>query len=110
LTSSGLGDSATQCSFAGGCKYEVKGTEGLTTQLKNHPNDYYVKICEKKCTFLEESTAGNAVCHTPGVSTTYSNANFDIEREQPALDSGKYFGSMDMEQIVKAFNGVLTDR
>jgi len=78
--------------------------------LKNFPNDYYVKICEKKCTFLEESTAGKAVCATPGVSTTYSNENFDIEKEKPALNSGVYFGSFKMEEVQKAFNGILTDR
>ena len=76
LTSS---SSDMQCSFAGGCIFNVIVTPGLMSLMKHRPTDNYVKICENKCIFVEStSTAGNIKCSTPPVSTVYSNENFGI--------------------------------
>lgn len=106
LTSSTTG---LECSFAGGCKYEVQGSAGLSSLLEASPAHNYIKVCEKKCELIAaDSTATAAWCQTPGVSTTYSNAEFGIEKQSPRLDSGKYFAS-DPAEAYKAFNNVLTD-
>lgn len=106
LTSSTTG---LECSFAGGCKYKVEGTAGLTSLLKSNSANNYIKMCEKKCELIAaDSTATAAYCKVPGVSTTYSNGNFDIERQVERLDSGKYFASK-QDEAYKAFNNVLTD-
>jgi hypothetical protein len=63
--------------------------------LKTAPADNYIKVCEKKCVYdAVASKAGDVKCTLPGVATTYSNANFGIEKPTDALNSGVYFGSM----------------
>lgn len=106
LTSSSTG---LECSFAGGCKYKVVGTSGLTSLLKTDSATNYIKVCEKKCELITaDSTSTETYCKTPGVSTTYSNTNYGIERQSDRLDSGKYFATV-QEEAYKAFNNVLTD-
>jgi hypothetical protein len=106
LTSSSTG---LECSFAGGCKYKVEGTAGLTSLLKSSSATNYIKVCEKKCELIAaDSTSTATWCKTPGVSTTYSNANYGIEKQSERLDSGKYFAT-NQDEAYKAFNNVLTD-
>jgi hypothetical protein len=99
LTTSSTGLS---CSFQGGCLYSVSGTEGFTTLLKAAPADNYIKVCERKCTFDESSTAGETKCVLPSLPTTYSNTNFEIEPVSENLNSGIYFGA---DSAKLAFDG-----
>ena len=108
LTSSSTG---MQCSFAGGCSFNVKATAGLMAIMNNSPADNYIKVCEKKCTFIKStSTAGDINCSTPPLSTTYSNENFEIEVESENLNSGVTFGTATDKTYALAFNGINTDQ
>jgi len=108
LTSS---SSSLQCSYAGGCSFNVKATAGLMSIMKERPTENYIKVCEKKCTLIEKtSTAGDINCSTPPLSTIYSNDNFGIEVESESLNSGVYFGTASDKSYSKAFNLINTDQ
>jgi hypothetical protein len=48
--------------------------------MKSDPENNYVSVCENKCSLSEEdSTAQLASCNLPSISTTYSDANFEIQ-------------------------------
>jgi hypothetical protein len=62
--------------------------------MKNQPSLNYVEVCAERCEFDESaSTASEALCKIPKISTTYSNENFKIEEPSDDLNSGKYFGT-----------------
>jgi hypothetical protein len=97
--------SGVQCSFAGGCTYEVTA-DSLTTMIKNDPENNQVTICNEECVLVEDESSKSLVkCILPGLSTIYSNENFGIATESEDLDSGKYFGTADDNSLV--FNGDL---
>jgi len=61
-----------QCSFQGGCPYEVTGN-GLTSTLKVAGTADHIDVCGERCVLDEAaSTASKAVCTLPHVTTTYS--------------------------------------
>ena len=65
---------AYQCSFAGGCIYDVE-MQGLATSLKANPLTNFINICGNKCVYSDaDSTLAKAKCRLPAVSTVYSNA------------------------------------
>lgn len=66
--------SGLECSFAGGCTYEVT-SDGLSSLLSN--DDNYISVCDERCEFIDsESTSSVAKCKLPMISTIYSNTNF----------------------------------
>jgi hypothetical protein len=85
--------SGLQCSFAGGCNYEVSSV-GLSSILKGDSAINYLTVCDEKCVFNEkESTSTSAKCKMPKLSTVYSNQNYNVSTESENLKSGKYFGT-----------------
>jgi hypothetical protein len=67
-----------ECSFAGGCEFEI-AAEGLSTMLKSS-NDVKVTVCERKCEFNEAaSTDSTAKCIVPAVSTKFSDSTHGIQ-------------------------------
>jgi len=42
--------SGVQCSFAGGCEFEVTST-GLASMIKANPHDNHISICDEICEF-----------------------------------------------------------
>lgn len=70
--------SGLQCSFAGGCLYEVQAP-GLAQLLKNFPEKNYISVCDNVCKFSEADSSGtSAKCKLPQISTEYSNTNFGV--------------------------------
>ena len=53
--------SGVECSFAGGCDYEITA-KGLATLLKDTKNNY-VTVCDQPCVYNDaKSTSDKAVC------------------------------------------------
>jgi hypothetical protein len=97
--------SGLECSFAGGCNYEVNA-KGLSTLLKDAKNNY-VSVCDQPCVYNDAaSTSDKAVCVVPQISTTYSDSNFKIAKSQDNLNSGVFFGSK-QDTAKNAFDGNL---
>ena len=97
--------SGFECSFAGGCTFEVTST-GLASILKGDSASNYISVCDEKCIFDETiSSATVARCNVPKLSTVYSNLNFKISTESENLKSGNYFGTADDFEII--FDDVL---
>ena len=85
--------SGLQCSFAGGCAYEVTANS-LTGMILADSSLNQLTVCGEECVLDEAaSTSTKAVCKVPGLSTIYSNQHFSIATESTDLDSGKYFGT-----------------
>lgn len=85
--------SGLTCSFAGGCTYEVTA-EGLTSVLQNNGTSNYISVCDEKCDLqLTDSSSSVAKCKLPGLSTIYSNTNFNISEESDNLKATSYFGT-----------------
>ena len=56
--------SALECSFAGGCDYEITA-KGLSTLLKDSTN-HYVTVCDQPCVYNDAlSTSDKAICNIP---------------------------------------------
>ena len=69
--------SALSCSFQGGCPYTVSAN-GLFSTLQASETSY-IEVCGNECVLDETaSSAGEAVCTLPYVSTAFSAANYDI--------------------------------
>ena len=65
-------------------------------------------MCDQECILSEEdSTPTKTVCKLPSISTSYSDANFQISTPTENLTSGIYFGTA--EDNSTAFDGVLTN-
>jgi len=78
-----------QCSFAGGCPFLINAA-GLASKMKSKPDQNYVTICGNKCEFSDaESSAQQAVCKLPYLSTSKSISSFKIQ-QSTNLYSGKY--------------------
>jgi hypothetical protein len=83
-----------QCSFAGGCEYEVHSA-GLSSLMRTNNNEHYVKVCDEKCVYNDSSSdATIAKCTLPKLSTMYSNANYNITEMTEDLKTGKPFGTL----------------
>lgn len=97
-TSSGL-----QCSFAGGCLFKVTAP-GLSSQMKSNPSKNYISLCGNKCTYSDaDSSASEAACKLPSLSTSKSVSTFKIGKSG-YLDSKSYFGSSSAENYKKVFD------
>lgn len=98
--------SGLECSFAGGCTYEVSVSSGLASLLKHSPDGNYIQVCESPCEYLDsESTSSAVKCSLPAISTSYSNENFQISPSSSALDSGVHFGTGENYEL--ALDGVV---
>jgi len=96
--------SGLECSFAGGCDYEITA-KGLSTLLKDKKN-HFVTVCDQVCEYDEvSSTSDKSICHVPQISTSYSDSNFKIAKSVDVLSSGVFFGSND--KAGNAFDGNL---
>lgn len=85
--------SKIECSFAGGCLYEIAG-KGVSSKLAMKPKDNFVEVCGEPCLFdAKESTATSAKCRLPPMPTSYANTNFGISTQSEDLKSGIYFGT-----------------
>ena len=105
LTSSTAGLS---CSFNGGCELSMTGTAGVKTLIRANPKDNFIKVCEQKCEFIDDSSSAEDIkCRLPPIPTTYSNNNFEIGKVQQELNSGVYFG---VDDVSKAFDGSVFTR
>jgi hypothetical protein len=97
--------SSLECSFAGGCTYEVT-SNSLANMILSDSNTNHVNICGEECIIIEdESSTSTVKCILPALSTIYSNENFGIATQSEDLDSGSYFGTADDNSI--AFDGDL---
>jgi hypothetical protein len=57
--------SGLECSFAGGCLFEVTST-GLASLIKNNSTENYVSVCEQPCLFSEEDSSSTVTkCKLP---------------------------------------------
>lgn len=57
----------------------MKGTAGVQTLFRANPKDNYIKVCEQKCEFVDDtSKPGDINCKLPPIPTSYSNKNFQI--------------------------------
>jgi hypothetical protein len=64
--------SGIQCSFAGGCKYEITAS-GLASSLKKDKATKFISICDNKCEYLDsESDSEKTVCILPKLVTQMS--------------------------------------
>jgi hypothetical protein len=98
---------ALQCSFNGGCLFDVNA-KGLSTLLIGDPKNNYIKVCDRRCPVDElTSTDSTSKCFVPEVSTTYSNENFKIAESLDDLKSGTYFGTFSDND--KVFDDILTN-
>jgi hypothetical protein len=71
--------SGLSCSYAGGCVFKVQAA-GFASLMKSQPDKNYITMCGNKCTFSEaDSSASEAACLIPSLSTSYSVTNFKIE-------------------------------
>ena len=101
--------SGLECSFAGGCTYEVSVNSGLASLFKHKPDGNYIQVCETPCEYLEsESTSSAVKCKLPALSTSWSNSNFAIAPVQTNLSSGVYFGTGETYEL--AFDGFLSTK
>lgn len=74
ITSGSVG---LECSFAGGCSYEITGN-GIAGLLQSD-EDNSITICMNRCELdLTRSTGSTAVCTLPPLATAYSALEFDI--------------------------------
>ena len=65
----------------------------------------YVEFCNKVCVFdSAASTAAEAKCTLPALSTTYSNENFAIATESEDLRPLRTFGSDGDDNAALAFD------
>lgn len=73
--------------------------------MKANPQANYVSICENKCVLEEtESTASVAKCLLPGLSTTYSDSTFGIQKSHK-LDIVEHTSSRSDNLATAAFDG-----
>jgi hypothetical protein len=101
--------SGLECSFAGGCTYEVSVNSGLASLLEHKPDGNYIQVCESPCEYLDSESTSTAVkCRLPPLSTAYSNANFQISPPDNNLDSGVHFGTGENYEL--ALDGVIATR
>jgi len=70
--------SATSCSFAGGCSFDIT-SDGLTQMLKSDPENNYVSVCENKCSVTADSSSTSTKCTLPSLSTSYSDSTLGIQ-------------------------------
>jgi hypothetical protein len=83
-----------ECSFAGGCNYEVHAA-GLSALMKQNNQEHYVKVCDEKCVYDDASSdASIAKCTLSQLSTLYSDANYNISEMTEDLKTGKPFGTL----------------
>jgi hypothetical protein len=69
--------SGVQCSFAGGCTFEVAAS-GLAASLKADDQNK-ITICGETCVFQEAlSDDTKATCTLPPLKTTYSASNYGL--------------------------------
>lgn len=86
----------------------MSGTAGIQTLFRENPEENYIKVCEQKCVYDDDSSSpGEIVCKLPAVPTTYSNQNFQVGRVEKELNSGVYFGVSDADI---AFDGSVFTR
>jgi hypothetical protein len=83
-----------ECSFAGGCSYEVHA-QGLSALMKQNNKDHYVTVCDEKCHYDDStSDAEIAMCTLPKLSTLHSDASFNISEMSEDLRPRKIFGTL----------------
>jgi hypothetical protein len=100
--------SGLSCSFNGGCEFTMSGTEGIQTMFREAPKLNRITVCEQECEYNDAaSTPGSIKCNLKPVPTTYSNNNFQVGKEEIALNSGEYFG---VEDANIAFDGSVFTR
>jgi hypothetical protein len=89
-----------ECSFAGGCSYEVHAA-GLSALIKQNSQEHYVKVCDERCVYDDAtSDANTAKCTLQSLSTLYSDANYNISEMTEDLRTGKPFGTLQNNSIV----------
>jgi hypothetical protein len=97
-----------QCSFAGGCEYEVHAA-GLSALMKQDNNQHYVKVRDEKCVYNDNSSSATiAKCKIPKLSTLYSDANFNISTMTEDLKPPRKWGTLNNNSV--PFDGVLVTK
>jgi len=92
-----------QCSYQGGCSYEVTAN-GLTATLKQNPADE-IDVCGETCVLDEvKSTAAKAVCTLPRLATTYSATNYKVVTSGSLL-KGTWTGTATAAELLKLTDG-----
>lgn len=100
--------SGLECSYAGGCTYEVTA-KSLFQMISANSSANYVEVCDEMCVLDESSSSLSSVqCKLPQLSTIYSNENFGIALESKDLDSGNYFGTFEDNSMVFDSNLIQT--
>lgn len=71
------GSVGLECSFAGGCTYNIAGN-GIAGMLQSDENNS-IMVCDNKCELdVAASSGSTAACVLPALASTYSALNFDM--------------------------------
>ena len=98
--------SGLECSFQGGCTYEVTAN-GLTSTLKGSTTDK-IDVCGRSCVMDEAaSDALKVVCKLPLVATTYSYSNYKVV-SSGQLHDGTWTGTATATELAKLIDGTNT--
>lgn len=93
-----------ECSFQGGCNYEVTAN-GLTSTLKATGTADKIDVCGETCVL--DDTASNAskvVCKLPHIATTYSATNYKVV-EPGTMHVGTWTGTASASELTKLTDG-----
>ena len=91
--------SGLECSFNGGCTYEVTA-DGLTSTLKANAENK-IDVCGETCVMDETaSNASKVVCSLPYLASTYSATNYEIVKSGRVHD-GTWTGTASDAELAK---------
>lgn len=92
-----------ECSFQGGCTYEVT-SNGLMSSIKASTANQ-IDVCGRSCVMDEaKSNASKVVCTLPLVATTYSTKNYEVTKSG-TLHDGTWSGTATAAELKKLVDG-----
>ena len=92
-----------ECSFQGGCTYEVVAA-GLTSTLTSSTTDK-IDVCGETCAIdTAASDASKVVCKLPYVATSYSYSNYKVV-SSGQLHTGTWTGTSSATELAKLIDG-----
>jgi hypothetical protein len=93
-----------ECSFQGGCKYEVTAA-GLTSTLKASGTSDHIDVCGERCELIDaDSNSSKAACTLPHVVTSYSATEYKVVTTG-TLHTGTWTGTASTAELKKLVDG-----